>query len=72
MVELKGETLAKRRNVSYRSRQTLSKFRFLMALYIMLGTNIHHITYTYIYYSAHSPLGLFSGRLHQVLCLLLT
>ena len=24
----------------------------------------------YIYYSAHSPLGLFSGRLHQVLCLL--
>ncbi len=29
-------------------------------------------TYIYIYYSAHSPLGLFSGRLHQVLCLLLT
>ncbi len=28
--------------------------------------------HTYIYYSAHSPLGLFSGRLHQVLCLLLT
>ena len=28
--------------------------------------------YIYIYYSAHSPLGLFSGRLHQVLCLLLT
>ncbi len=28
--------------------------------------------HTYICYSAHSPLGLFSGRLHQVLRLLLT
>ncbi len=31
----------------------------------------HHITYTYIHISFSSlPLGLFSGRLHQVLCLL--
>ena len=42
--------------------------RSAKAKLVVTTTGVH----TYIYYSAHSPLGLFSGRLHQVLCLLLT